>query len=126
MKIFGHPWIESKKFHRVYRIEEIEAIESSSIALLEPLVESIELAKYCLKHSIEYVIPVGTIKEAIFVNELGATYMICKEENGFMIQPIAQKYLFDTEVLVLISDEKEIAKLALQGMDGVVFADVIQ
>jgi len=126
MKIFGHPWIESKKFYRVYNIEEIQSLEVGGIALLEPLMESIELAKYCLKHSIEYVIPVGTIKEAIFANELGATYVICKEESGFMIQPIAQHYLFDTQLLILISDEKEITKLALQGMDGVVFADVIQ
>ncbi|MBN2825369.1 MAG: hypothetical protein JXQ76_08600, partial [Campylobacterales bacterium] len=117
--------IESEKFTRVYNIEDIKNIQPNSIALLEPLVESIELAKYCFKNSIRYVVPVGTINEAIFANELGATYMICKEENGFIIQPIAQQYLFDTEVLVLIANEKEIAKLALQGMDGVVFADVI-
>jgi len=94
--------------------------------LLEPLVESIKLAQYCHQNAIPYVIPVGSIKEAVFANELGAAYMICKEENGFIIQPIAQQYLFDSQILVLISDEKDISKLALQGIDGVVFADVIQ
>ncbi|MEA2029103.1 MAG: hypothetical protein U9N49_09020 [Campylobacterota bacterium] len=126
MKIFGHPWIECEKFSKVYTTEDINAIESNTIALLEPLVESIELAQYCHKNSIPYVIPVGSIKEAIFANELSATYMICKEEKGFILQPIATQYLFDSEILVLISDEKDIAKLALQGMDGVVFADVIK
>lgn len=126
MKIFGHPWIESEKFNKVYSVEDINITKEDSLVLLEPLVESIELAQYCHKNSIPYAIPVGSLKEAIFVNELSATYMICKEENGFIIQPIAQQYLFDTEVLVLISDEKDIAKLALQGIDGVIFADVIQ
>jgi len=125
MKIFGHPWIECEKFNKVYSVDEIENSEPNTIALLEPLVESISLAQYCHKNNIPYVLPVGSINEAVFANELGATYLICKEENGFIIQPIAQQYLFDSEVLVLISDEKEIAKLALQGIDGVVFADVI-
>jgi DNA recombination-dependent growth factor C len=126
MKIFGHPWIESEKFNKVYSVEDINKASENVLVLLEPLVESIELAQYCYKNAIAYAIPVGSIKEAIFANELGANYMICKEENGFIIQPIAQQYLFDTEVLVLISDEKDISKLALQGIDGVIFADVIE
>jgi len=126
MKIFGHSWIESEKFNKVYSLEEINTASSNALVLLEPLVESIELAQYCHKNAIPYAIPVGSIKEALFANALGAAYMICKEENGFIIQPLAQQYLFDTELLVLISDEKDIAKLALQGIDGVIFANVIE
>jgi hypothetical protein len=42
-----------------------------------------------------------------------------------LIQPIAQEYLFDSKVLVLIHDEKEIVKIARSGIDGVLFAEAI-
>jgi NAD(P)H-dependent flavin oxidoreductase YrpB (nitropropane dioxygenase family) len=51
--------------------------------------------------------------------------MICEEDAALMIQPIAETYLFDTKVLVLIHSEKEISKIARGGIDGVIFAGAI-
>jgi hypothetical protein len=42
-----------------------------------------------------------------------------------MIQPIAQEYLFDTRILVLIHNEKEISKISRAGIDGVIFAEAV-
>ena len=126
MKIFGHPWIDSKPIKKVYSIDDIKNSSPDSILLLEPLIDSIELAKYAKKNSIEYALSLSSIKDAIFANELGASYIITQEEDASIIQPIAQQYLFDTEILALISDEKRISKLAIKGIDGVVFADAIQ
>ena len=125
MIIIGHPWIESHRFCRVFSKEEIEKSRADDIVLLEPLVDSVELAQYCQSNGIAYAITVNSLKEALFANALNAAYIICKEEEALLIQPIAQEYLFDSKVLVLIHDEKEIVKIARSGIDGVLLVEAI-
>jgi len=125
MIIFGHPWIESYRFCKVFSEEDIKKSKANDIVLLEPLVDSVELVKYCQNNNIAYAITVNSLKEALFANALNAAYIICKEEEALLIQPIAQEYLFDSKVLVLIHDEKEIVKIARSGIDGVLFVEAI-
>jgi hypothetical protein len=40
-------------------------------------------------------------------------------------QNVAENYLFDAKILVLIEKEDEIEELALLGVDGVVFSNTI-
>jgi hypothetical protein len=125
MIVIGHPWIESPKFCKVFSEDDIKACEVGSVVVLEPLVDSHKLAEYCHKNDIAYAVPVNKLKEAVFANALGANYIICEEDDALMIQPIAQEYLFDTRVLVLVHDEKEITKIARSLIDGVIFAEAI-
>jgi len=126
MILIGHPWVQSPKFHKVFSIEDIQNSNAEDILLLEPLVDSHIYAKYCVDNSIEYAVVVNSLEDAIYANALGASYMICEEDSALMIQPIAQEYLFDTKVLVLIHSTKEISKLARNGIDGIIFAEAIK
>ncbi len=125
MIIIGHPWVQSPKFCKVFAKEEIKKLTPKDIVLLEPLVDSQMLATHCQENNIAFAVTVNSLKEAIFANALKATYMICEEDDALIIQPIAQEYLFDTRILVLIHDEKEIAKIARSGIDGVIFPAAI-
>ncbi len=125
MILIGHPWIESPEFCRVYSKEDIEKSRPDQIVLLEPLVDSHVLAQHCHNNEIAYAVVVNSLDDAIYANALGALYMICDEDTALVIQPIAENYLFDTKVLVLIHTEKEIAKIARGGIDGVIFAGAI-
>jgi hypothetical protein len=125
MIVIGHPWIESPKFCKVFSEDDIKSCEVGSVVVLEPLADSHKLAEYCQKNDIAYAVPTNKLKEAIFANALGANYIICEEDDALMIQPIAQEYLFDTRVLVLIHEEKSIAKIARSFIDGVIFAEAI-
>jgi len=125
MIIVGHPWIESEKFCKIFSKEDITKSQSSQVVLLEPIVTSHNLAKYCKDNDIPFAVTVNSLKEAIFANALGAAYMVCEEDDALRIQPIAQEYLFDTRILVLIHHEKEIPKIAHFGIDGVIFPEAI-
>ena len=125
MIIVGHPWVKSQRFVKVFLAEDIQNTQSDDVVLLEPLVDSHALATYCKAQDISFAVTVNSLNDAIFANALGADYMICEEDAALMIQPIAETYLFDTKVLVLIHNEKEIAKIARGGIDGVVFAGAI-
>jgi len=126
MIIIGHPWIQSSCFCKVFSIEDIKKSKSDDIVLLEPLVDSHSYAQHCQENNISYAIVVNTLDDAIFANALGAKYIICEEDDALMIHPIAQEYLFDTRILVLIHSEKDISKIARGGVDGVIFAEAIR
>ncbi len=125
MIIMGHPWVDSPKFSKIFSIKELDGVQPGNIPLLEPLTDSQSIASYCQKNDIPYAITVNSLTHAILTNALGAKYMVCEEYVAFIVQPVAQEYLFDTRVLVLIHDEKEISKIARSGIDGVIFPEAI-
>jgi superfamily I DNA and/or RNA helicase len=122
MKIFNHPWIESKPFYTIKTQEEIKNTPPNSIVLLSPLPSSLDIAKYCQKNAIPYIIRVRSIKEAIFANLLGAKYTISSKELATNLMSIAQNYLFDTQILAEIESDSEIEEMAKANVDGVVFS----
>lgn len=125
MIIVGHPWIRSNRFFKVFSIKGIEKSLPDDIVLLEPLVDSHNLAIHCQSNNIPFAVVVNTLDDALFANAMGAKYIICEEDDALMIQPIATEYLFDTRILVLIHSEKEISKIARGIVDGVIFAEAI-
>ena len=122
MLIFGHKWIESSKFYKIYTIEDIKDTPPNSTLLLSDLEESIDIAKYCKKNSLPFAIEVKSIRDAIFSNLLNAKYIIAQKELAKSIMPIAQNYLFDSLVLTNISSEDEIEEMAKSGVDGVIYS----
>ena len=121
MKIFGHEWIESEDFYEVFTIEEIAQTPANSLLQLVPLEKSLALAKYCQKNALRYALVISSIEEAIFANLLNATYVICEKELAKELMPIAQNYLFDTQVLADIVKD-EIEEMAKSGVDGVILS----
>ena len=121
MKIFGHPLMESETFYSVENIEEIERTPSNALLHIESFNEHFELIQYCQKNSLPYALKISEIKEAIFANNLGAKYLLCSKELAKELMPIAQNYLFDTQVIAYILDEKEIEEMAKVGVDGIKF-----
>ncbi len=125
MIIIGHPWIKNNRFFKVFSIKGIQKSQANDIILLEPLVDSHAYAVHCQDNNIPFAVVANNLDDALFANALGAKYIICEEDDALMIQPIANEYLFDTRILVLIHSEKEISKIARGGVDGVIFADAI-
>jgi hypothetical protein len=117
MKIFGHPWIESEQFYVVENEEEINKTPSNSTLLIE--VFDIELMKYCQENLLSYMVNVVDIKEAIFANIIGAKYIKVSISLAQELMPIAQNYLFDSQILAVIAHENEIEEMAKYGIDGV-------
>ncbi len=120
MKVFGHESIESERFYAVSQADEISKTPSNALLKVEGgLSASLTLAKYCKANGLRYAVAVESIEEAIFANLLSATYILCEKSLSKEIMPIAQHYLFDTEILAYIKKD-EIEEMAKVGVDGVV------
>jgi len=77
--------------------------------------------KYCQSNSLAYMVNVNDIKEAIFANILGAKYIKASKSLAKELIPIAQNYLFDSQILGVISKDSEIEELAKASVDGAWF-----
>ncbi len=119
MKLFGHKWIESEKFYDIFNIEDITKTPANTLLQLDVLEKSLELAKYCQSNSLRYALAVKNIEEAVLANLLNATYVLCEKELAKKLMPIAQNYLFDTQILAYINKD-EIEEMAKNGVDGVI------
>ena len=124
MKIIGHQWIESERFVNIYAKDEIERTISSSILLFE-INTSIGLIHYCQEQELAFAVSVNSITEAIFAHNLNAHYIFVSSSMAKEIQSIAQHYLFDAQIVVIIKNEDEIEQYAQMGIDGVVFPSAI-
>jgi len=125
MIIMGHPWIVSPQFCKVFNQEDIKHTTAKQIVLLEALHLSYALAHYCQNNKIAFAIHVDSLKDALFANALGASYILCEHLDMKSIQSIANEYLFDTRILVHIKDENEIETIARESIDGVIFSEAI-
>ncbi len=125
MLVFGHPWIESEKFLKVYTIDDIKKTQPKDILLLEPLSVSIDIAKYCKANNLPFAVTINSVRDAVYVNAIGADYMLCQHEQAIIVQKVADDYMFDAKVLVVIEDEKSIDTLIRFGIDGVIFSHAI-
>ena len=119
MLIFNHPLIKSPKFYKIKNIDDIIDTPPNSIILLSPLPHSIEIVKYCKKNLIPFAIETDSIKYAIFANIFKAKYIITSKELAKELVPIAQNYLFDTQIIAKIINEDEIEEMAKVGVDAV-------
>jgi len=120
MLIFGHKWVDSPKFYQIKTIHDIDKTPPNSIIFIRNLPKNIELIKYCQQNSVLFAIETNSIKEAIFANTFDAKYIITTKKLAKELTPIAQNYLFDTQILALISNDFEIEEMAKVGVDGVI------
>ena len=119
MKIIGHPWIKSEEFYRVIDIEDIKKTPPNSTILLSTF--NIDIVLFCQKNLLPLAVEIESIKDAIFSNLLEVKYIVCSKELAKEIIPIAENYLFDTQLLAKISEDSEIEDMAKIGVDGVIY-----
>ncbi len=109
MQILGHELIPYKALKSVSCIEEIRQ-EDDKIILFE---YEAEIIKYANDLKIEFALHVFNQTEAIIGNAAGATILICPLKIAHEVATLAEYYLFDAKVAILINNEDEI-QLAIE------------
>jgi len=125
MILLGHRFIDSQNLYHVLDIDSIEHTPPSSIIYLEFSEDNLDIIKYANLNNIDIALKVDTIKEIIYASAFNARYIIVSKSMAKTAQDLAQDYLFDSKILVLIDDENDIEELALIGVDGVIFSNAI-
>ena len=125
MLIFGHRFIPSDSFYHVQDIESISNTPPSSIIHVEFNENNLDIISHASLNQIQTSICAKDITQIIYASSFEASYIVVHSELAKSAQQIANEYLFDSKILVLIEDEEEIEELALLGIDGVIFSSAI-
>ena len=128
MIIIGHRAIEYNAFKKIENIENIADSKADEIVWFHSNTnESYNLAKHCVKNNIAYGVFVDSLKDVIIFANLMAKFIIIKEKNLVEnAQKIANEYFFDSKILYVINDEGSIENMAMLGVDGVIFNDILK
>ncbi len=125
MIIIGHRFIPSKNLFHVNSIDAIKKTPSSSCIYLEFCEENLEIINHARANNILFALSATTVAEVLYASNLGASYILTKKNFSNIAQNLANEYLFDAKILSIIEEEAEIEELALQSIDGVIFANAI-
>ena len=125
MIIFGHRFIESNSFYTVLDIDAIRCTPPSSTLYIKFDENNLDIINHAKLNNISMAIIVSNTLELIYASAFNAKYIIVPHSQAKAFQDIAENYLFDAKILVLIEHEKEIEELATIGIDGVLFPDAI-
>ncbi len=125
MLMYGHRFISSDSFYHVSDIESISNTPPSCVVHIEFNEENLDIIKHAHLNQIATSICVRTIRELLYASSLDASFIVIHKELAKDAKTIADEYLFDAKVLVLIEDEHEIEELGFIGIDGVIFSNAI-
>jgi len=125
MLFFGHKFLESPKFYHVFDIDTILTTPPASTIYLEFHKSNLDIINYLKENAITFALKVENITEIAYANALGAAYIIVETALAKTAQKIAENYLFDAKILVVIEEESEIEELVLLGVDGVIFPEAV-
>lgn len=125
MLLFGHRFIESP---RLYHIDDVDAIAhtpANSTLYVTFSETNLDILAHCRENGLRFALEVESLREVIYAESLGASYIVVEEELAKLAQKTAETYLFDAKILCRIDDEDMIEEIALQGIDGAIFAEAV-
>lgn len=100
MIIVGHSLISYEKIYLIKELSSINKVPQDSICLFK---YSEEFIFTCKKKEIKFALHVKDEKEAILGNALKASFLLCDEVLAKKVQNLAEYYLFDSKVALLIN-----------------------
>ena len=125
MLLFGHRFIKSESFYHIQDIDSIKHTPPSSTLYLDFSENNLDIINHANLNEIEIALRVSSTTELIYASSLGAKYIVVSKENAKTSQHIAENYLFDAKILVMLVDESEIEEYAILGIDGVICSNAI-
>lgn len=122
MIVIGDKLIPFEEFFKINSTNDIKNTKANSTVLFN---YSDEIAKFCFENEISFAIVVDSIKEAVYSSNLNAKYIITNKELSKELQKIADNYMYDAKILVIIESSDEFEEIAKAQIDGVIFKNLI-
>ena len=125
MIIIGHPDIPFDPLYYVDTVDEFAETPPNSTLWLGAFQEAKAVAKHCYENLIANAVMAESVNDALLANALHARYILADDVLAPKLQKIAETYLFDAKIMVPVSDENEMERVAEAGIDGVIFQTAI-
>lgn len=122
MILIGDKNIPYESICTITSIEEIAKSKPNSIVCFH---FNLEILHYTAKNSINSAVIIKDITECIYASILGVRYIIVTEDLAVSVQDLADHYMFDSRILVIIEDSNQIEEFAKKHIDGVIYKELL-
>jgi len=119
MKLIGH---ELVAYEPLFWRENVEQIEVGKQNLFKFDAAAIKRAQ---KLGAQFSVEAENINEIIVANAAGAKFIVVPRELASKASKLAQDYLFDAQICVVIGGENELAALSETGADAAIFKSAV-
>ncbi|WP_121020732.1 hypothetical protein [Helicobacter vulpis] len=123
MLIIGHPKIPSPAFKSVSEIAQIAQSSGDAIVYFYAHLENAcHLAQHCSTERVKYAVVVSNTYDLALMINFTPAYIIAPA-HAPAFQSIANDYLLDAKILMLIHQQEEILQALEMRLDGVIFTE---
>ncbi len=122
MILIGDELIPYEDICKIENISDINNTKANSTLLFK---YDIDLIKHCQENKLNTAVIIYDIKELIYSSQLDSKYIICNKEIVIEAQKIAENYMFDAKILVIIENSDEIVWVAKNEIDGAIYNNLI-
>lgn len=128
MLILGHMAIDYPDFVYIRNIDDLVKTTPKDMIWFNASDDAnYDIAKHCKYEDISYCVKIYELKDAIIFSNLGAKYIIISDKHlAEIAQKVADEYFFDSKILYVINDESSIENMAILGIDGVIFNNILK
>ena len=119
MKLIGH---ELVPYEPLFWRENARQIEAGKQNLFKFDAAAIKRAQ---ELGAQFSVEAENLNEAIIANAAGAKFIVVPRELAGKAAKLAQDYLFDAQICVVIGGEDELAELSETGADAAIFKNAV-
>ena len=125
MLLFGHPYIDFKPFYHISEIDEIERTPANSALYTHFNERNLDIIQHMQKNNLTFALEAADLSEVVYAHNLGAKYIVVKENMAKSAQNVAENYLFDAKVLCRLESDTKLDEKIIEGIDGVIYPQAI-
>ena len=119
MKLIGH---ELVPYEPLFWRENVRQIEAGKQNLFKLDAAAIQRAQ---EFGAQFSVEAENLNEVIVANAAGAKFIVVPRELAGKAAKLAQDYLFDAQICVVIGGEDELAELSETGADAAIFKNAV-
>ena len=122
MILIGDENIPYETIEKIDAVSDIIATSSNSTVLYN---FDFDILKYTQENNINSAVVTKNLQEVIYASTFDVKYIIVKKNIAKEAQNIANNYMLDSKILVIIETNDEIVENAIDEIDGVIYNKVI-
>jgi hypothetical protein len=122
MILIGDKNIDYETLEKITSIADISSTSSNSTVLFD---FDFSLLKYTKKNNINTAIIVKNLLEVIYAATFDVRYIIVNTNIAKQAQNIANNYMLDSKILVVIETSEEIVENAIDEIDGIIYKEML-
>ena len=123
MILIGDNNVECETIEKIESISDIKSTSPNTTVLYN---FDFEMMKYSEQNNIDSCVVTKSLQEVIYASSFSVKYIVVEKNISKHAQDIANNYMLDSKILVIIDTNDEIVDHALDEIDGVIYKRVVE